>query len=238
VRAQRQTPGAELTSGPAAEHLLAAGAAECGLTLGPSERHAFLSYYSEIRRWSEHINITGLVGTEAIIRLGFLDSLVLVSLIPTDACRGIDIGSGAGFPAIPIAITRPNLSLTLVEASRKKASFLRHVVRLLGLDRVEVVSERLERLLERAPKMRESSDIAFARAVAPAEEAASMVLPFLRPGGLFLAQVGSFEEASRHLTSARAPGLEVLRAVQAPPCVGRTGRHVLIMRRASDTGNG
>ena len=113
---------------------------------------------------------------------------------------------------------------------------MRHIIRCLKLQRVSVVSERLEHLLELRPAMRESSDLALARAVAPPDEASAMALPFLKPGGTFLAQLGTREEADHYLNQENVPGFVIVRAVRVPPCVGRPGRQVLVLKRSYPPG--
>ena len=213
------------------EKLLTHGANELGIRLGPAETLHFQTYLGEILRWSERTNLTGLPDAAAIVRLGFLDSLALVPLIAADPKRVIDLGSGAGFPAIPIAIARPDLHITLVEISRKKISFLRHIVRLLKLPRVEVQPGRIEALLDRFPMMAGSFDIGLARAVAPPIDAARMMLPFLRSGGLFLAQVGSGAEPAEQLRTIQSLGLALSMAIPVPDWIGRPGRRILALKK-------
>jgi 16S rRNA (guanine527-N7)-methyltransferase len=124
-----------------------------------------------------------------VVRDGFLDSLACLPLLPPGPVGAIDIGSGAGFPAIPLALMRRDMAFTLIEASRKKCSFLRHVARLLDLSGVRVVWGRAE-LAAREPEHAGAYAVATARAAAHPALQAVMAAPFLRAGGRFLAQVG------------------------------------------------
>jgi len=207
--------------------LLEAGALALGVRLDPTALDRFTRYLEELERWSASINLTALRRPADIVRDGFLDSLACDPLVPPETRRAIDIGSGAGFPAIPLAIARPALPFTLVEATRKKVTFLRHVARTLGLDRVQALHERAERLA-REPAQAGAYDLALARAAAPLLEQAALVRPFLAAGGLFLAQVSALPggEAVRAL---RSLGLAVERTVRVPRDSGAT-RHILGLR--------
>ncbi len=210
------------------DELLIGGALSLGLRLAAEQVAAFRTYREEILRWSPRTNLTALADAEAIVRDGFLDSLACAPLIPPEANRVLDIGSGAGFPALPLKLLRPSLSFTLVEASRKKATFLLHIVRTLRLMGVRVLQERAEVVAE-DPGEIAAYDVALARAVAQPPEPARLVRPFLRPGGVFLLQVGRLpEEAWDRL---RVLGFEFSRELLLPPALGRPGRRVLVARR-------
>ncbi len=170
------------------DELLVAGAASLGLRLDPLALDRFRRYRTELSRWSEQVNLTALRRPDQIVREGFLDSLACAPLIPPGAARVVDIGSGAGFPAIPLAIHRLDLTFTLVEAVRKKVTFLRHIARSLGLP-LTVLHARAESLADDRAHAA-AYDLALARAVAPIPQQARLVRPLLRPGGIFLAHVG------------------------------------------------
>ena len=215
---------------PAApEESLAAGAAALGLLLTPDHLAAFQAYREEIARWSRRINITGLREPQAIVRAGFLDSLACLPLIPPEVRRVLDVGSGAGFPALPIKLVRPDLDLTLVEASRKRASFLRHMVRCLGLGAVRVIQARVE-ALAMDPREASAYDLALARAVAAIPAQGELVRPFLRPGGLFLAQVGPGGLRPGARSQLLGLGFELLRELPLPAALGRRGASLLLRR--------
>lgn len=183
------------------------------------------------------MNLTALATPVQIVQQGLLDSLACAPLLPKAAARIIDIGSGAGFPAVPLAIVRPELEFTLVEPSRKKVTFLRHVIRQLKLRRVLVRPSRVEALLGEAG-MLEAFDIGFARAVAPLPEIGRMVLPFLRPAGIFLAQTGSAEHVQVGIYDLAGCGFEVIDERVVPPEFGKPGRRILALRKACDRQSG
>jgi len=214
---------------PAPEDLLVSGALALGLEFTPDQLAAFRIYREEIARWSARLSLTALRGPEDIIRVGFLDSLACLALIPREAKRAVDIGSGAGFPAIPLKLARPDLSFTLVEASRKKTTFLQHVVRRLRLSDVRVVQARAE-VLGQDPQEAGAYDLALARAVAPPPDQMRLVRPFLRDGGRFLLQAaGSLDEATLERLSGL--GFRVVREISLAAPLGRPGCRVLALRR-------
>jgi 16S rRNA (guanine527-N7)-methyltransferase len=217
-------------SSPGPEDLLVAGAAGLGLRLAPGQVAAFRVYREEIGRWSARANLTALRRAEEIVRDGFLDSLACLPAIPPGARRALDVGSGAGFPALPLKLARTELAFTLVEASRKKATFLRHMVRTLGLADVRVIQRRAEAVAE-DPRESGAYDVALARAVAPPPEQARLVRPFLRTGGLYLAQIGPGPLDPEALARLLDLGFEVERDVALPAPLGRPGRRVLALRR-------
>jgi 16S rRNA (guanine527-N7)-methyltransferase len=227
-----KTPG---HSGLASDDLLISGARKLGIRLGPEKIDAFRLYREEILRWSERINITALTTPGDIVQDGILDSLACLPLIPSGARLVLDVGSGAGFPAIPLAIVRDDLEFTLVEASRKKVTFLKHIARSLGIRHVHVWNGRVEELAgETLPS--ETYDVALARAVAPLPDQAALVFPFLRPGGIFLAQVGSGGAAEEAFDRLAAVGYESSGEFRVPLWGGSHGHRVLAYRRRNRPG--
>ncbi len=212
------------------EDQLIAGAERLGLRLSPPQVKAFGRYLREILHWSARLNLTGFRRPEEIVREGFLDSLTCLTHIPSEARCAVDIGTGAGFPSIPLKIARPLLTFTLVEASRKKASFLRHVLRCLALHDVRVIQQRAERLAQDREET-DRYDVAFARAVASPDEQARLVLPFLRPGGFFLAQVGHNLGLPVGGSWLPCEAFDVVEDMAVPREIGLPGRHILVLRR-------
>ncbi|MEI8188207.1 MAG: 16S rRNA (guanine(527)-N(7))-methyltransferase RsmG [candidate division NC10 bacterium] len=223
-----KTPG---RSEPTPDDLLIVGAQELGIRLGTEQIGAFRLYLEEVLRWSERMNITALTTPDDIIREGFLDSLACLALIPNDARHILDVGSGAGFPALPLAIVRDDLDFTLVEASRKKVTFLKHIARSLGLRHVRVWYGRAEAMAG-GLLAAEAYDVALARAVAPLPDQAALVLSFLRPGGVFLAQVGSGGAPEEALDRLAAAGYQAAGERRVPSWKGGgLGHQVLAYRR-------
>jgi 16S rRNA (guanine527-N7)-methyltransferase len=151
---------------------------------------AFAWYSAELREWNNRFNLTAITDPEGIEVRHFLDSLTC--LLAVGAFSGekvIDLGTGAGFPGLPLKILCPNLHLTLVEATKKKADFCSHIVAGLKLENVSVVHARAEELGQ-DPGYRQSHDVAVARAVAPLPVLIEYLLPLLRVGGYAIAQKG------------------------------------------------
>jgi len=170
---------------------LKAGAQKLGLHLSPEQLEQFNIYYYELVDWNQRVNLTSITGYEEVQVGHFLDSLtVTLALKPTvgDKSFGVvDVGTGAGLPGIPLKILLPDVKLVLLEATAKKANFLRHLIAKLGLDDVEVVVGRAEELAHDA-RYREKFELVLSRAVAPLPTLVELTLPFCAVGGSFVAQ--------------------------------------------------
>jgi 16S rRNA (guanine527-N7)-methyltransferase len=169
---------------------LKSGARRLGLNLTPRQLEQFEIYYQELIEWNQRINLTRITGHEAVQVKHFLDSLtVVLALKPPDEGRDlkvIDVGAGAGLPGLPLKIVLPDISLTLLEATARKAEFLEHVAKKLELDKVEVVNGRAEEIAHN-PQYRDRFDLVLARAVAPLPALVELTLPFGRIGGCLVA---------------------------------------------------
>jgi 16S rRNA (guanine527-N7)-methyltransferase len=174
---------------------LTGGAAELGIDLDEAQLRRFAVYAAELVVWNRRVNLTRIVDPVAIQERHFLDSLtcalpVLAALESSPSWRCIDVGSGAGFPGLPLAIAFPSLRVTLLEATGKKVAFLDHLVRALELTGVTVLAGRAEEVA-RDPRHRDGYDLACARALAPLSIALELCLPFVRPGGVLVLPRGS-----------------------------------------------
>src|SRR6266498_2544572 len=150
----------------------------------------FLSYEKELLEWNSKFNLTAIRDSESIRTKHFLDSLSCsLAWKGTPPNRLIDVGTGAGFPGIPLKILYPNLKLTLVESVGKKAMFCQHIVRALGLEHVEVIQSRAEDLGQDV-NHREKYDWAVGRAVANLNVLSEYLIPLVHVGGTMLAQKG------------------------------------------------
>ena len=168
------------------------------ITLTPRQLASFERYEQELLEWNVRFNLTAIREAEGIRTKHFLDSLSCW-LVMKDAPPGrlADIGTGAGFPGIPLKILLPSIQLTLVESVGKKVDFCRRTVQALGMDRVDVVQARAEDLgLDR--NHRERYDWVVARAVANLTTLAEYLLPLTRVGGAILAQKGETGPAEAH----------------------------------------
>ena len=152
---------------------------------------ALLRYETELIEWNQKFNLTAIRDVESIRTKHFLDSfsceLAWKGFPPNHL---IDVGTGAGFPGIPLKLIHPHLKLTLVESVRKKAMFCHHIVDVLGLDNVNIIHARAEDLGQDA-NHREKYDWAVARAVANLNVLSEYLLPLIEIGGSMLAQKGA-----------------------------------------------
>jgi len=170
------------------------------LALSPAQLAAFATYSAELRAWNERVNLTAITDPGEIEMRHFADSLACLKAIsPRSGLKVIDVGTGAGFPGLPLKIVNPSLQLTLVEATAKKAAFLAHIVQTLKLDGVTLLNARAEDAGQ-MPDQRERYDWALARAVAGLPTLAEYLLPLVRVGGRCLAQKGE----SAHQEAAEA----------------------------------
>lgn len=143
----------------------------------------FSLYLHELSEWNKKFNLTAITDPAEIKLKHFADSLSLLDVYDLTTESVVDVGTGAGFPGIPLKIARPGIKLTLIEATRKKTEFLKHLVEVLGLKDVQVVWRRAE-------EYRGHFDLAVARAVAKLDILAEYCLPLVKPGGLFIAYKG------------------------------------------------
>ena len=170
-----------------------------GVELSETQVDQFDKYEALLQEWSQRINLTTITDSAEIQRRHFLDSLSfgLVDLSRFDAndsVQLIDMGTGAGFPGMPIKIAFPHLAVTLADSVTKKTVFLTEVVGRLGLQQVEIVADRAEAVGQN-PAHRERYDIAVARSVAYMPVLCEYLLPLVKVGGLLVAFKGERAEA-------------------------------------------
>lgn len=138
--------------------------------------HGFEAYFALLKRWNARLNLTAIRDEEGILSRHFLESIACARTIPAGVATLLDFGSGAGFPGIPIAMCRPEISVTLAESQAKKAAFLREALRTLELSNTTVHSDRGESLAG-------SFDCVVMRAVDRMERAVSLGSRLVRPAG-------------------------------------------------------
>ena len=141
---------------------------------------------------NEHMNLTAITDEDGVILKHYADSLVIADLIPMGASV-IDVGCGAGFPSLPLAIARPDLRITALDSTAKRINYIKDTAEILGLANISAVAARAEDAASK-PTMREKFDIACARAVARFGSLCELCLPFVRVGGEFIALKGHSEE--------------------------------------------
>ncbi|WZL79370.1 16S rRNA (guanine(527)-N(7))-methyltransferase RsmG [Eubacteriales bacterium mix99] len=170
--------------------LLADGCAKMGLNLKDTQVRCFETYLSLLLEWNQKMNLTAIDTPQEVIAEHFLDSIsVLKVCTPKKGAQVLDVGSGAGFPGIPMRIMRPDIHLTMVDAVLKKTLFLAEARKQLGLDECRILHARAEDL-GKTRLHREKYDVVVSRAVAPMRVLAEYCLPFVRVGGCFVAHKG------------------------------------------------
>lgn len=191
-----------------------------GITLSPRQISLLGAYETELAAWNERFNLTAIHEPDQVRTKHFLDSFsTLLVLRNTPQKRLIDIGTGAGFPGIPLKILLPDMEVLLVDSVHKKTDFCSHIIQRLDLKGIDVIHERVEHLGQDR-RYREQFDWAVARAVAQFSTLAEYLLPLVRIGGKMLAMKGDqgpFEaqQASRAI-SLLGGELQQVRSVTLP----------------------
>ena len=213
------------------ESILKEGARELGVFLNHEMMQMFLVYLKELKEWNQKVNLTSLKKDAAIIRNHFLDSLSLVPHLPFKASL-LDLGSGAGFPGIPVKIAKPSLNVTLLEATRKKVNFQRHIVRKLGLTSIRSLQGRAERLkTENGSHL--SFDIVTSRAFSRLEKFLVLGTPFVKKGGVLIAMKGKHAKKELKDSQDMLKGLPIEESrieELTLPCGGGE-RHLIFMKK-------
>jgi len=185
--------------------LLIRAAASVGATVGEEELRRLEIYARLLVEWNERMNLTAITDPRGIAVKHFADSLSVLPLLPDGPLSLIDVGTGAGFPGVPLAVCRGDIRLTLLDSLNKRLVFLETLCRELGV-KATLIHARAEEG-GRDPALRERFDAAVARAVAPLPALCEMCLPFVRVGGLFLALKGPDGEQEQREAAPKAAAL-------------------------------
>ncbi len=206
------------------------------IELTPEQHRAFRTLAAELIEWNQRVNLTAITEPDQIAVRHFLDSISVVRAVAfKPGCKVIDVGAGAGFPGLPLRIVRPQIALTCLEATGKKAEFIQHVARRLNMTDVVVIHGRAEEI-GHEPQHREQYDVALARAVARLPTLVEYLLPLLRIGGKMVAFKGesAASEASQSQDALRLLGGELRRLIPVElPEVAETHYLVLIEKVAA-----
>lgn len=173
---------------PENQNLLSEGAKAFGIHLDEKTLEAFDLYLKELLKWNEKINLTAIRTEKGIVLKHFLDSLSVLPYLPK-AVSLLDVGSGAGFPGIPIKIIQSSYEVTLIDSVRKKVDFQRHIIRTLGLRAIEAIHGRLQdkEILQR---LGGQFDTVISRAFSDIRTFLALGYPFLKKGGMLVVMKG------------------------------------------------
>jgi 16S rRNA (guanine527-N7)-methyltransferase len=235
--------------------LLRDGARSLGLRLTSEHVRAFQTYYHELGIWNDKFNLTTVTQYEDVQVKHFLDSLTCLLALPAPGVTRtaglpdvvplstaetpllcIDVGTGAGFPGLPLKIMRPALQMTLLDSTQKKIAFLEHLVQCLDLKGVELLWTRAEEAGQDAHH-RERYDVVLSRAVADLAVLVEYCLPLCRKGGCVIAQKGAqveqelqAAEAAIHLLGGQ---LRAVKAIQLPGL--KEPRSLIVLEKVEPT---
>ena len=201
------------------------------------QMNAFMAYENLLLVWNEKFNLTAITDRGEIRIKHLLDALTCLMIInKKENLSLIDIGTGAGFPGIPLKIMMPEIKLTLVESSQKKAGFCKAVVEVLNLEDTTVIAARAEDL-GKDPQFREKFDWAVARAVAELPVLAEYLLPFVKVGGKALAMKGtdSKNETRKASHAIAVLGGEIAERVRLNLPEGYGERTLIVLNKVSAT---
>jgi 16S rRNA (guanine527-N7)-methyltransferase len=173
---------------------------------------AFELYLKELLKWNQKINLTSIRSEKGIVLKHFLDSLSVYPLLPKYSSI-FDMGSGAGFPGIPLKIIQPALEMTLIDSVRKKVDFQRHIFRMLGLKGMETIHGRVQDKVI-LQSLGGQFDIILSRAFSDLRTLLILSYPFLKEGGKVIAMKGELESGEiRILTEAEEPRYRLQRTI-------------------------
>ena len=210
---------------------------EHGLELNELQLEQFELYFQDLVAWNEKMNLTGITEREQVYTKHFYDSVSLAFYTDISKVEKLaDIGSGAGFPGLPLKICFPHLKLTIIDSLNKRIGFLQHVVDHLGLTDVELIHGRAEEL-GRKDGYRDSYDLVTARAVAKLAVLNEFCLPFVRKGGFFAAMKGGdpreeMKEAEFSFNQLKGR-VKAVHPFQLP--VEESERHIILVQKFDKT---
>ncbi|GAA0398779.1 16S rRNA (guanine(527)-N(7))-methyltransferase RsmG [Paenibacillus motobuensis] len=207
------------------------------LELSAEQLHQFEIYYQELVTWNEKMNLTGITEREQVYVKHFYDSITLSFYMDMNQILTMaDIGSGAGFPGIPLKICYPHLKLTIIDSLNKRIQFLQNVVDQLGLQDVQLIHGRAEDIA-RKEQFRDTYDLVSARAVARMAVLNEFCLPFVKTGGIFAAMKGldpqeELKEAARSLNELKGK-LSATHHFELP--MENSERHIILINKTAST---
>lgn len=171
-----------------------------GIALTEAQVSQMACHAAQLEKWNRHINLTAIKGPVDLARKHFLDAVAIQPFIHTRNGQWMDMGTGGGFPGLPLKLLNPEIRMILVDGSRKKIHFLKHVIRMLGINGIEAVHGRVE-AFGKDPDFAGRFDGVLARGLANLERLADLADQFLTPGAILFAlkSPGAREEITRNL---------------------------------------
>ncbi|WP_035293146.1 16S rRNA (guanine(527)-N(7))-methyltransferase RsmG [Clostridium sp. KNHs214] len=211
-----------------------------GLEFNEEKYNEFILYKDMIKEWNEKINLTAITDDEEIIKKHFIDSFKIFKFAKLKECKKIiDVGTGAGFPGIPMKIVKDNLEITLLDSLKKRITFLDEVVNKLSLNSVETLHGRAEDFAK-DKKYREQYDAVVSRAVANMTVLSEFCIPFVKKGGYFVALKGPAigEELEEAQKAIKILGGKIQEIIEVDIEGSNLRHNLVVVKKVKDTPKG
>lgn len=209
-------------------------AKQMGVSLKEEQIQKFYQYMNLLLEWNEKMNLTAIIEPKEILLKHFVDSLIIANYIEEGQSL-IDVGTGAGFPGIPLAIVKEEVEITLLDSLNKRIRFLQEVIEVLQLKNIRAVHARVEEFAKNK-KEREQYDIATSRAVAPLNVLSEYLLPLVKIGGKCICMKGSnIEEIKEAEKAVTVLGGEIKKVEEITLPESDMKRHIITLNKVKGT---